>query len=300
MDEVIPDFRYSASLLGQRECLKMVAKRMSCKRKGLQRAVMLILLLCLTMAVKSEPVQKPVLSFPERILSLDLCMDWILAYHVDKARIAGLSPLHKRYPLPLRLDDWPVHDGSLEQIFQLQPDLVLVGEYNALLLRSRLQALDQPVVVVPLPRSLEQVEDYERHILQLTGLSQAFATPAPSLRQPGESAPRLLILGANGVGTGAGTFEDQILRQAGWVNYLADKGYLSLDLEQLVNDPPDAVLWASPDSPSLASRFAEHPALAGRIPAQRWLTTDYWRWQCPGPWTWELIDQLQESREMWH
>ena len=266
------------------------------KRNGLRRVLVLTLLLGWTLAVRSDPASPS----PERILSLDLCMDWILAYHVDKARIAGLSPLHKRYPLPLKLDHWPVHDGSLEQIYQLQPDLILVGEYNALMLRNRLQTLHLPVAVVPLPQSLEQLEDYERTLLQLTGLSANLATPAPHEQHPDLTAPRLLLLGANGVGTGVGTFEDQILRQAGWANYLTDQGYVSLDLEQLVSDPPDAVLWASPDSPSLANRFAEHPALAGHIPEQRWLTTDYWRWQCPGPWTWELIEQLRQAREVWH
>lgn len=276
------------------------------RRKGLWRVLLLALLLSWALVVKSEPVRSSepvpefVPPFPERILSLDLCMDWILAYHVNKARVAGLSPLHKRYPLPLKLDDWPVHDGSLEQIYQLQPDLVLVGEYNALLLRNRLKTLQLPVAVVSLPQSLEQIEDYERTLLQLIGLPANLATPAPNEQPLDLSAPRLLLLGANGIGTGSGTFEDQILRQAGWSNYLTDTGYVSLDLEKLVSDPPDALLWASPDSPSLANRFAEHPALAGRIPEQRWLTTDYWRWQCPGPWTWELIEQLRQAREVWH
>ncbi|QEW07461.1 ABC transporter substrate-binding protein [Nitrincola iocasae] len=276
------------------------------RRKRLWRVLLLALLLSWALVVKSEPVRSSepvpefVPPFPERILSLDLCMDWILAYHVNKARVAGLSPLHKRYPLPLKLDDWPVHDGSLEQIYQLQPDLVLVGEYNALLLRNRLKTLQLPVAVVSLPQSLEQIEDYERTLLQLIGLPANLATPAPNEQPLDLSAPRLLLLGANGIGTGSGTFEDQILRQAGWSNYLTDKGYVSLDLEKLVSDPPDALLWASPDSPSLANRFAEHPALAGRIPEPRWLTTDYWRWQCPGPWTWELIEQLRQAREVWH
>ncbi|KGK43116.1 ABC transporter substrate-binding protein [Nitrincola sp. A-D6] len=250
--------------------------------------------------MSSEAAPDAESSFPQRILSLDLCMDWILAYHVDRSRIAGLSPLHKRYPLPLKLNDWPAHDGSLEQIYQLQPDLILVGEYNALLLRNRLQTLHLPVAVVSLPQSLEQIEDYERSILQLTGLPANLATPAPDEQLHDLPTPRLLLLGANGIGTGPGTFEDQILRQAGWSNYLTDQGYVSLDLEQLVSDPPDALLWAAPDSPSLANRFAEHPALAGRIPEQRWLMTDYWRWQCPGPWTWGLIEQLRQAREVWN
>jgi iron complex transport system substrate-binding protein len=34
------------------------------------------------------------------------------------------------------------------------------------------------------------------------------------------------------------------------------------------------------------------------LPSERqWLSTDYWRWQCPGPWTWGLIDQLRKLQE---
>lgn len=236
-------------------------------------------------------------SAPERIVSLDLCMDWLLAVHADPRQVAALSPLHQRYPLPVVTPDWSVHNGSLEQIYQLQPDLILVGEYNALLLRRRLEALSLPVAELPLPASLTDIEFYERRFLQLISQPLSKATPAPPMAQPATDAPRLLLLGANGIGTGAGTFEDQILRQAGWRNYLSAAGYISLDLERLVADPPEAILWSAPASPSLASRFADHPALKRVVMEDRWLSTDYWRWQCPGPWTWALIEQLKRKRE---
>lgn len=236
---------------------------------------------------------------PQRIVSLDLCMDWMLAYHGAGERVAALSPLHRRFPLPFPMPDWPVHDGTLEQIYRLQPDLILVGEYNALLLSRRLHTLGQPVEVVSLPQSLTQIEQYEQRVLQLMGQPIQLARPAPVLEMPAMDAPRLLLLGANGIGTGTGTFEDQIVQQAGWRNHLQVPGYVRLDMEQLLLDPPEAILWAAPDAPALANRFAEHPALQGRIAAKGWLATDYWRWQCPGPWTWELIDQLRQQREQW-
>lgn len=233
---------------------------------------------------------------PRRVVSLDLCMDWLLAWHARPGQVAALSPALRRLPLPQARPSWPRHDGSLEQVYRLQPDLILVGEYNARLLRRRLQALAQPVVVLPLPTTLADIEQYERRILALLGQPPTRARPAPPPRVPPADAPRLLLLGANGIGTGRGTFEDQILRQAGWRNYLTASGYVSLDLEALVADPPEAILWSAPASPSLASRFAEHPALRRALAAGRWLQTDYWRWQCPGPWTWQLIAQLQEQR----
>ncbi len=233
---------------------------------------------------------------PERVVSLDLCMDRMLALHADRAQVAALSPMHKRFPLPWPLEGWPSHDGSLEQVFSLKPDLIVVGQHNALMLRKRLQTLQQPVELVTLPRTLEAIEAYERRLLRLIGRSPDLAHLAPQPQQPDVNAPRLLLLGPNGIGTGPNTFEDQIIRQAGWRNYLTGVRYERLDLERVVTDPPDAILWSSPEAQALASRFAEHPALKHSVPADGWLPTENWRWQCPGPWTWELIEQLRHER----
>ncbi|PRB83898.1 ABC transporter substrate-binding protein [Pseudomonas sp. MYb185] len=231
---------------------------------------------------------------PQRIVSLDLCMDWALAHHADPARVAALSPLHLRYPIHWIGDHWPSHDGSVEQVVRLQPDLVLAGQYSALMLRERLLTLGYPVQVLPLPTTLEQVESYERRLLELIGRDPDLAQPAPARRTPQTDAKRLLLLGSNGIGTGRDTFEHQIIEQAGWRNYLTDSGHVQLDLERIASDPPDAILFAAPEHQALANRFADHPVLRRSIPTDGWLTTDYWRWQCPGPWTWDLIRQLNQ------
>src|SRR5690554_4700992 len=184
---------------------------------------------------------------PSRIVSLDLCMDWILAHHADPAQVASLSPLHRQYPVDWLDDNWPTHDGSLEQIVQLQPDLVLAGQFSALLLRERLRTLGYRVEVMPLPSTLEQVEAYERRLLDLIGRDPALAATAPPPTTLDERAPRLLLLDANAIGTGPETFEHRILEQAGWRNYLQTPGLVRLDLEQIVSDPPDAILFAAPE-----------------------------------------------------
>lgn len=231
------------------------------------------------------------------MLSLDLCSDWLLARYADRDKVLALSPLIQQYPVEWVGQDWPTHNGSLEQILELKPDLVIAGEYNAMLLRQRLQALDIRVEVLPLPKSLSEVKAYEEHFLSLMGLPQSLATQESKAVQALAKPPRLLLLGANGIGTGRTTFEHGVIEHAGWDNYLQADGYVSLDLEQLIADPPDAILWSAPHSAALANQFAEHPVLKRAVPAERWLTTDYWSWQCPGPWTWELVSQLKQWQE---
>lgn len=263
-------------------------KRLYCGGQAMGRYLLLIVSLLTPPSMAA--------SAPQRVVSLDLCMDRMLALHADRAQVAALSPMHKRFPLPWPLEGWASHDGSLEQVFSLKPDLILVGQHNALLLRKRLQTLGQPVELVTLPRSLDAIEVYERRVLGLIGQSPEKAHPAPEPLEPKADAPRLLLLGPNGIGTGPNTFEDQVIRQAGWRNYLTGVRYERLDLERVVTDPPDAILWNSPEAQALATRFADHPALRHSLSAEHWLPKENWRWQCPGPWTWKLIEQLRHER----
>ncbi|MBK7766738.1 MAG: ABC transporter substrate-binding protein [Sulfuritalea sp.] len=248
--------------------------------------LLMVLLACLPALGMAGPLQ--------RVVSLDLCTDWMMARYAARAQVAGLSPLKLQYPVPWLDSSWPVHDGTLEQILQLKPDLVITGEYNALLTRGRLQTLGVRVEILPLPKSLSQVTAYEVRLLDLLGLPASRASVPPPAARPAAPRKRLLLLGANGIGTGQATFENGVMEHAGWTNYLQDEGYIRLDLERIAADPPDAILWAVPGSQALANRFAEHPVLQRAVPRQRWLTTDYWRWQCPGPWTWDLIRQLNQ------
>jgi len=236
---------------------------------------------------------------PRRIVSLDLCTDWLLMHYAQRSpevmpRVAALSPLVRQHAGQWSASAWPSHDGSLEQVLQLQPDLVITGQYNALLLRRRLQSLGKRVAVLPLPTHLADIEGYEKGLLSLLGLPPSLADVAVSAATAG-THKRLLLLGPNGIGTGRGTLEDEILRRAGWTNYVRQDGYVRLDLERIAADPPDAVLWVAPASPALANRFAQHPVLKRAVPASHWLHTEAWRWQCPGPWSWQLVRELHRA-----
>jgi len=229
-----------------------------------------------------------------RVLSLDLCTDWMLARHADRSQVVGLSPYVDQYPVDWLDPAWPRHNGTLEQILELDPDLVLTGQYNALLLRQRLKALGVRVEILPLPENLAEIADYEQRFLRLLDMTPDSSSQEIMADNYPATGKRLLLLGANGIGTGRQTFEQDIIAHAGWENYLQDTGHLNLDMEQLIDNPPDAILSAAPRSEALANRFAQHPALKQLIPGDRWITSDSWRWQCPGPWSRELVRQLHQ------
>lgn len=244
---------------------------------------------------------------PQRILSINLCADWLITHHVEPQRVIALSPLKQRFHLPF-LAAYPrgSHDGRLESIVALKPDLIFSGEYDSPLLQKRLRQLGLRVEILPLPRRLNEVENYERLFLQLAGLDPQRATPMPTSSAAtdatAESAntahdlpPRLLLLGANGIATGRGTLEDDILQRAGWQNAVQENGHVSIDLEQLIANPPAALLWAAPsDSPALANQLAKSGIWSK---TSRRLHSEFWRWQCPGPWTKDIVHELHHQRQ---
>ena len=100
------------------------------------------------------------------IVSLDLCTDWMLLKFARPSQVRAYSPLLYKYQADWVPDDLPVHDGSLEHILQLDAGLLISGEYNAILLRKRLQQLGKQVAVLSLPNTLDSIRRYQAEFLE--------------------------------------------------------------------------------------------------------------------------------------
>ncbi len=231
----------------------------------------------------------------ERLLSLDLCTDWMLLRFASPDQVRAYSPFLYQYQNPMVTPGLPTHDGSLEQIISLDPAVIITGEFNAIQVRKRLGQLGHQVNVLANPQGLNDVDKYINNMMRILGLPEwegkQIHSVADGTAEPNPN-PSLLLLGANGIGTGQNTLEHEMLTAAGWSNYLRQAGYQSINLEALVNRPPDAVLVTGQSNPSLADRFSQHPAIKAVVKTERWKTHADWRWQCPGPWSFELIEQL--------
>ena len=245
----------------------------------------LVYLLFQTPALRAEP--------PGRIISLDLCTDWMLLRYASRSQVRAFSPLLYRYQAEWVPDDLPIHDGSLEHILELDPDLLIGGEYNAILLRKRLQQLGKNVKVLPLPSGLDSIREYQQQFLSTIGVDQTVGELKWSEKHP-QRNQTLLLLGANGIGTGRNTLENELIESAGWDNYIEQSGYVDLRLEEIVATPPDAIYWSAPLSNSLANLFAQHPAITKTVAQFKIPPVENWRWECPGPWSLDLIDELAQ------
>lgn len=227
------------------------------------------------------------------IISLDLCTDWMLLKYASRSQVRAYSSLLYRYPADWVPDNLPTHNGSLEHVLQLEPQLLITGEYNAILLRKRLVQLGKTVKVLPLPDGLDSIRDYQQQFLSVINADLA-AADTDWGKTYAKKNKTLLLLGPNGIGTGRDTLENDLLVKAGWDNYIQQSGYVNLQLEQIVADPPDAIYWSAPLTNSLANLFVSHPAIKKIMHEYKTPHEENWRWQCPGPWSLELIEELAE------
>lgn len=215
---------------------------------------------------------------PQRIVSLNPCLDAILVQLVEARRIAALSH-YSRDPngstiaaLARRLPSTP---GTTESVVALNPDLVLVGGPGSEALNRSLSRLgiasERFVVPETVTASLAQI----RHIARLVGepaggealvarIQSSLTTAAPPT---GHSPVRALVYMPGGFVSGPGTLMDELLRRVGFTNAAPSYGLSrsgTLSLERLVADPPDILLSgrAGRGSASRAERVLAHPALA--------------------------------------
>ena len=229
----------------------------------------------------------------QSVVSLDLCTDWMLLKYASPSQHITFSPLLYQNPPHWVPQDLAVHDGSLEQLLELNPDLILSGEFNALILRKRLRQLEMNVVTLPMPDTLEKITEYSHSFESVVAVNKAFVQDMRSPAYPRKNLS-LLLVGSNGIGTGRATLEHEVLSHAGYDNYLTSQGFVALDLEKLLLQPPDVIISTSQyaDTPSLANLFIQHKAVSRSTPIEYTPAKEIWAWQCPGPWTFDLVNTL--------
>jgi len=165
-----------------------------------------------------------------------------------------------------------VNHGLAEEVFLMQPDLVLAGTYTtrttvALLRRLGIRveefAPDSSVADIRanMLRMGEVLDRRERAAELVAELDRGVA----ELGEGGASHKTVATYYANSYTSGAGTLVDEIIRLAGLVN-VADKlglsGTARLPLEMLVLARPDLVAGSGEDygAPALAQENFVHPA----------------------------------------
>ncbi|WGM31158.1 ABC transporter substrate-binding protein [Brevundimonas sp. NIBR11] len=230
-------------------------------------------------SVAPDPVAKPTATArPQRIVSMNPCLDVILVRVADRNQIAALSH-YARQDYGSTIADiartLPFTYGTTEEVLALQPDLVMAAQHSSSATLNALGRLKIQTALFGVPESVAESLDQVREVASVVGhpergealvveIEAAIAAAAPP---PGSTPPSALVYLPGGFASGPGTLMDEMMTRAGLRNAVERYGLTrtgNVPLERVIADPPQVMLSgeAYPGAPSWAERIMEHPALS--------------------------------------
>lgn len=243
---------------------------------------------------------------PQRIVSLNPCLDAILLQVADRGQVAAISH-YSHQPISTSSGayglSFPYTYETAEEVVALRPDLVLTARHSSPATRAALKRLGVRTELFGVPMSVEESLVQVRQVANAVGhpergealvarIRQALAEAAPP---PGARPLTAVTYQSGGFATAPGTLMDEMMRRTGFVNAAGRYGLKQtgdIPLERLIANPPDVLLAGQghPGAPTWADRVLRHPALAAVGPRMHRANFPQNLTFCGGP---VLIDAAQ-------
>ena len=249
---------------------------------------------------------------PQRIVSLNLCVDQILVDLVSRGRIAALTHLATDPDVSAVVEQArgiPSTRGEAEVVLGLDPDLVIAGPYGVTATVSMLERLGRRVVKVQLANDLDGVRESVREVAAAVGetvrgetvIADFDARLTRAAVGHGTAAPSALVYQVNSLASGPGSLDDAVLRAAGYRNHSAVLGLGrggGLPLEALVANPPDLLVLSGPveQHRTVVAENLRHPALAAVRRARPSVVLPWRTFLCGTPHVADAVEQLSAAR----
>jgi iron complex transport system substrate-binding protein len=248
---------------------------------------------------------------PERVVSMNLCTDQLAMLLADEGQLISVShiafdPLAS--PMVAEAAQFAKNFGQAEQIFAMQPDLVLAGVYSDPYAIGLLRRLGIEVVQFPLERDFDAIrlnilrmgDVLGRHDAARAVVAQ-FDADLSRLKAEEEMRPTALLHYANNYTSGDKSLAHQILLAAGFANATTEAGITvagAVPLEKLVLLMPDLVIsgQAYPGA-SRAEEVLDHPALRRLRQQQSGASLTDAEWICGTPFVLRAVARLIAIRE---
>ncbi len=263
------------------------------------------LALSITLAVTSFASE-----VPKRVVSINLCTDqlaMILAAPRQLHSVSYLATDPRGSAMTEEAKNYQINHGLAEEIYLLQPDLVVAGSFSARTTVDMLRRLGVPVAVFEPAYGLDEVRDRIRQMGEVLGrekASQALIADYDHrlniLRDQNEHRPNAALYYANGYTSGNKTLAGQILVAAGFENAAVQAGFSSggiLPLEVLAMLEPEALITGQRyPGASRSEEILDHPVVQtlrgdgtnGTISDQDWI--------CGTPYVLRAINELSVLR----
>jgi len=284
----------------------LAPRPLSPKGRGVFAAFLLTLL-------AATPSASQTSAKPQRIVSLNVCVDQLLLLMAERRRIAALTQFSTDPDfsnLSAAARGLRQTHGRAEEILPLAPDLVIGGEYTTTDTLTLLRRLGLRVEVMKLANSLADVRANMLWVGRLVGEGEKAAAmvlafdrrvAAVAAKIPPGRRPVVAFYNTSGYTAAPGTLADDAIRAAGFDN-LAAKLKLGSDgrlhLEWLATHRVDALLVVDTEgtSSSRAVETVSHPAIR-RLAADRPFAAIPGRlWVCETPFVAEAIERLARLR----
>jgi len=247
---------------------------------------------------------------PRRVVSMNLCTDQLAMLVAGKGQILSISDL-SRDPRSSAMVDaaaaYPTHHGRAEEIYLMQPDLVIAGSFTARASVDMLRRLGIPVAVFDPADSLTDVADRLQQMGEVLHrqdraetLIAQFEARLAAFQTEIASHPRAAIYHANGYTAGDKTLASQILTTAGLANIAGEVGFSDagfLPLEVLAMAQPDTVITSRPyPGGSRSEEIMEHPVIETLRRARPEAAMTDRDWVCGTPYVLRAIDDMVDLR----
>ena len=245
---------------------------------------------------------------PGRVVSINPCTDQLAMLVAEEGQLVSISRIAAEPESSAMADEaqgYHLNSGGAEEIFLLEPDLVLAGEYSDPHTLSILDRLGVPYERFPNIVELAEIPTQLRAMGAALGqearadILALLAETRLARFDTGEDGPVAAFFYPNGFTLGAGSLGADIIRAAGYTN-LSERIGLPfggrLALETLVMEQPDVLISSSRyDGASEAEAILSHPALAPYRDKDRVLLSGP-EWVCGTPFTLDAVEAMASQR----
>jgi iron complex transport system substrate-binding protein len=246
---------------------------------------------------------------PQRVVSINLCTDQLAMMIAAPEQLVSVTTMARDPRASVMAEQaraYPTNNGLAEEIYLLDPDLVLAGQFTARATVSMMRRLGVEVVEFAPAQSLEDVSANMVKMGEALGradvareMADDFARHLSDINPTQGRRPTAATYAVNGYTSGAQSLSGEIIDTAGFATLAAQLGLPAggfVPLEALVMADPDLVISGA-DYPGTAraEEVLSHPALTrltgGHMPMQ---DKD---WICGLPSVLDAIGELRAERE---
>ncbi|WP_043917647.1 ABC transporter substrate-binding protein [Jannaschia aquimarina] len=248
---------------------------------------------------------------PARVVSMNLCTDqlaMLLAAPGQLVSVSSLAQDPRGSAMATEAAAYPSNRGLAEEIYLLDPDLVIAGSFSTQATVDMLRRLGVPVAVLDPAYSMADIGDRIEEMGRVLGRAEAaaqlraeFEAGLAALREEIATRPRAALYYANGYTSGDRTLAGEILLAAGFANIAAEAGLPEggvMPLEILAMAEPDALVTGRPyPRASRAEEILDHPVLHQMRERRAAGAVSDSEWVCGTPHVLQAVGRMRALRE---